>query len=220
MGIAVHGHRGARARMPENTLAAFEYAIRCGSDALEMDLVTTGSREVVISHDPVSERGIAPTLEDVLALSSLGAFEYDLEIKTWQGPPACPSPEEFVRLVLDKIRAYHLENRVVVMSFDFEVLRAMRRAAPAIRLSALTDADPRDFHEIAREAASAEIVAPQFALVTAAKVSAAHAAGMQVVPWTANSPNEWNRLIAAHVDGIITDDPAALIAYLRNGDSG
>jgi glycerophosphoryl diester phosphodiesterase len=204
--------------MPENTLAAFEYAIRCGADALEMDLVTTGSREVVISHDPVPERGIAPTLQDVLALSSLGAFQYDLEIKTWEGPPACPSPEEFARLVLSKIRAYHLENRVVVMSFDFEVLGAVRRAAPAIRLSALTEADARDFREIACQAASAEIVAPHFSLVTPAKVASAHAAGIQVLPWTANSPDEWNRLIAAHVDGIITDDPAALIAYLRNTD--
>jgi len=35
-----------------------------------------------------------------------------------------------------------------------------------------------------------------------------------VIPWTANTPADWDRLIAAEVDGIITDDPAALIAHL------
>jgi glycerophosphoryl diester phosphodiesterase len=51
--------------------------------------------------------------------------------------------------------------------------------------------------------------------VTPEKVAAAHAAHIQVVPWTANTPADWDRLIAAQVDAIITDDPAALIAYLR-----
>jgi glycerophosphoryl diester phosphodiesterase len=36
-----------------------------------------------------------------------------------------------------------------------------------------------------------------------------------VVTWTANSRREWKRLIAAQVDGIITDKPGALIEYLR-----
>jgi glycerophosphoryl diester phosphodiesterase len=42
----------------------------------------------------------------------------------------------------------------------------------------------------------------------------AHEAGLSVIPWTANTMEHWERLIAAGVDGIITDDPAALIAYL------
>jgi len=35
------------------------------------------------------------------------------------------------------------------------------------------------------------------------------------VPWTADTPAAWDALIAAKVDAIISDDPAALIAYLR-----
>jgi len=35
------------------------------------------------------------------------------------------------------------------------------------------------------------------------------------VPWTANTPRDWERLVEAGVDGIITDDPAALIAWLK-----
>ena len=46
-------------------------------------------------------------------------------------------------------------------------------------------------------------------------MKAAHDAGLQVVPWTSNTPAEWDALIAAKVDAIISDDPAALIAYLK-----
>src|SRR5437879_10904316 len=53
--IQVHGHRGARAQRPENTLPAFEYAIAQGVDALEMDMAVTRDNVVVISHDPILE---------------------------------------------------------------------------------------------------------------------------------------------------------------------
>jgi len=36
-----------------------------------------------------------------------------------------------------------------------------------------------------------------------------------VVPWTANTPEDWERLAAAGVDAIITDDPASLLDFLR-----
>jgi glycerophosphoryl diester phosphodiesterase len=51
--------------------------------------------------------------------------------------------------------------------------------------------------------------------VTPEKVKAAHAAGLQVVPWTPNTPADWDGMIDAGADAIITDDPAALIAHLR-----
>ena len=53
--ILVHGHRGARARRPENTLPAFEYAIDQGVDVLEMDMAVTKDNVIVISHDPILE---------------------------------------------------------------------------------------------------------------------------------------------------------------------
>jgi len=49
----VHGHRGARARRPENTIPAFKYAIQEGVDALEMDMAVTKDNVIVISHDPI-----------------------------------------------------------------------------------------------------------------------------------------------------------------------
>ncbi len=128
-------------------------------------------------------------------------------------PELTPSPEEFVKLVLTEIRKHHLESRVILQSFDFRTLIAMKRIAPEIALSALYEGTPKDFTAIAREA-GAGIVSPNFNLVTPEQVRAAHAAGLQVLPWTPDAPADWDRLIAAGVDGIITDDPAALLARL------
>src|SRR5215471_19104003 len=50
--IQVHGHRGARAMRPENTIPAFEYAIQAGVDVLELDMAVTRDNVVVVSHDP------------------------------------------------------------------------------------------------------------------------------------------------------------------------
>jgi glycerophosphoryl diester phosphodiesterase len=58
-------------------------------------------------------------------------------------------------------------------------------------------------------------VSPYYKLVTKEQVDAAHKAGLQVVPWTANKPEEWQHLIACGVDAIISDDPAELISFLK-----
>ena len=50
--IDVHGHRGARARRPENTLAAFRHALLAGAHVLEMDLLVSKDGVLVVHHDP------------------------------------------------------------------------------------------------------------------------------------------------------------------------
>ena len=111
------------------------------------------------------------------------------------------------------IRKHHLESRCIVQSFDFRTLREMKRLAPAIRQPRCGRAPRVPFVEIAQEA-GAGIIRRTFRLVTPEQVQAAHAAKLEVVPWTADTPEDWRRLIDAGVDAIITDDPAALIAYL------
>jgi glycerophosphoryl diester phosphodiesterase len=48
----LQGHRGARGLRPENTLAAFSYALALGVTTLETDLAVTKDGVLVISHDP------------------------------------------------------------------------------------------------------------------------------------------------------------------------
>jgi glycerophosphoryl diester phosphodiesterase len=259
--VAVHGHRGARARLPENTLPAFLYAIEAGADYIELDVLATADDVLVVCHDPVLRRRIyrgpggtrvvramtlaelrrwdcgsrrnrlfrrqatapgarIPTLEEVLALAPRGGFGFTIEIKsTPVRPRLTPPPERYADLLVRALRKHGLERRAIVQSFDFRVLEAVRRLAPGLALSGLCGLQGRNFVAIARQAGS-RIVGPYHRLVTRARVEAAHAAGIRVVPWTANRPRDWARLIQAGVDGIITDDPAALIAFLGRRGSG
>ena len=256
--IQVHGHRGARARMPENTLPAFEYAIEVGVDVLELDLAVTKDNVLVVSHDPILHAPVCtgpvesaviheltlkqvkewdcgavqnpgfkqqktipgtrmPTLDEVFALAPKGKFEFNIETKIFIDHPLySPPPVEFARLVVDAVKRHKLEKRVMIQSFDFRTLVEARKLAPEIRLSALYEQGSKDFVTLSKEGAKAEIVSPQYRLVTTDKVIAAHAKGLQVVPWTANKPEDWDKLIRAGVDGIISDDPAALIAHLKS----
>lgn len=50
--IQVQGHRGERGNLPENTLEAFLGGIHKGVDVIEMDVVISKDRKVVVSHEP------------------------------------------------------------------------------------------------------------------------------------------------------------------------
>src|ERR1041385_4511815 len=105
--LEVHGHRGARAVLPENTLAGFEYAISAGADYIEMDVAVTRDDVLVISHDPVLRSGqvireltraelraddpSVPALDDVLSLAGIG---FNIEMKSYpEHPEFTPAPE-------------------------------------------------------------------------------------------------------------------------------
>lgn len=50
--VSIEGHRGARGHLPENTVPSFIKAIELGSDTLELDLVISKDKKVVVSHEP------------------------------------------------------------------------------------------------------------------------------------------------------------------------
>jgi glycerophosphoryl diester phosphodiesterase len=50
--VDIQGHRGCRGLMPENSIAAMQYAISIGVTTLEMDVVATGDSQIVVSHEP------------------------------------------------------------------------------------------------------------------------------------------------------------------------
>ena len=74
----IQAHRGGRDARPENTLAAFAYALELGVTTLEMDLQLTIDGHIVISHDP--------WLNPALARAADGRYvppgEYDIRAMT------------------------------------------------------------------------------------------------------------------------------------------
>lgn len=265
--ILVHGHRGCRALMPENTLAAFNEALRLGVDVLETDMQVTADDIVVLAHDPevnpdrclgpdgkkletkVPFRSLTlaqvkrhdcgslphplfpnqarkpgekiPTLEELFELVKTSTYpaaarvQFNIETKLSPGrPQLSPSPEKFAELVLAVVKKYGFEDRVILQSFDKRTLLAMKKLEPRIRIAMLTEANNLPFPAIAK-ALTAEIISPNAGWLTPDDIAEMHAAGVQVVPWTVNDAAGWDALVKAGTDAIITDDPAALISYLK-----
>lgn len=50
--IEIHGHRGSRGHLPENSIPGFILALEQGADVLEMDLVMSADFQVVVNHEP------------------------------------------------------------------------------------------------------------------------------------------------------------------------
>lgn len=48
----IQGHRGARGLVPENTVPSFIKALEYGVDTLELDVVISKDKKVVVSHEP------------------------------------------------------------------------------------------------------------------------------------------------------------------------
>lgn len=168
-----------------------------------------------------------PTFDQVLDLAPRGTFDFNVETKSFPNhPELTPDPQKFVEMIDEAVKRHHLQSRVILQSFDFRTLRAMKVLNPSMRRSALfgeakydsmmgiTDPD-KNFVSIGRKS-EATILSPDFALVTPANVAAAHAAGLQVMPYTVDKPEDWQKMVDAKVDAIITDDPEALVLWLRS----
>jgi len=69
----VIGHRGAAGLAPENTLAAFKRALNLGVDAVELDVLLTSDKELIVHHDY--------RLKPEIARTPGGAW-----LKDWEGP--------------------------------------------------------------------------------------------------------------------------------------
>ncbi|MBX7269677.1 glycerophosphodiester phosphodiesterase [Micromonospora sp. Llam7] len=106
--------------------------------------------------------------------------------------------------------------RVTVMSFSALAVRRMRTLAPALPTVLLLEVLPR-WMQSGRLPFGTGIAGPGIALVRARPrlVPALRAAGNQVYVWTVNEPADLDLVLAAGVDGVITDRPAQALARLH-----
>jgi glycerophosphoryl diester phosphodiesterase len=132
-----------------------------------------------------------------------------IQILTMPGPEMVPPPDQWAAAILAKIRAHHLENRVVFLSLDPRTVTAMHKIAPDLTLAAggAVDID-------AIKAQGATEIVTGVNLLTPESVKSAHAAGIKLVPYS-TSKEEWQHLVDLGVDRIITDDPIDLMEFLH-----
>jgi glycerophosphoryl diester phosphodiesterase len=157
----VIGHRGARARVPENTLPSFAFAVAAGVDAIELDLHLSRDGIPVVMHDPTLARttgvpGLVAerTAAELAALDAGATFSTDggrtfpfrgqgIGVPTLEqvlaAHPALPmileiKAPEASQTVLGILERSGARDRVLMGSFHDEALRPF--AAAGIPVSA------------------------------------------------------------------------------------
>ncbi len=187
-----------------------------------------------------------PTLGEVFELANKAAnraVRFNIEVKiNPQYPNMTFPPDEFVRAVIDVIRNYEMEQRVVVQSFDWRALQVVQDIAPQVATSYLTvdqdwlsnlqtgmpgkspwlnNYDVDDFDGSAAQAikaAGGRIWSSYHREVSAKAIKLAQDQGLSVNVWTVNESARMRELIEMGVDGIITDYPDRLRRVLEEMD--
>ncbi len=249
----VIAHRGGAGLAPENTMAAFRKAVAMGVDMLEMDVHMTKDGHIVVIHDstvdrttdgagkvnemsfrkleeldagyrftpdggmsyPYRGKGITiPSLEEVL--SSFPNTRMSIEIK--------PSNPLVADKVVSLVKKHHADERVLLISFDSNVMHRVRTIDPDV----VTGASKWEMETfwIMQELHIWRLYRPipdvlqlpdtwkGHQVVTPGLIRAAHKLGMKVQVWTVDDPAEMEKFIGEKVDGIITDRPDLLLKLL------
>jgi glycerophosphoryl diester phosphodiesterase len=223
-------HRGASTLYPENTLRAFVAAAELGADMCEFDVRMTRDGEIVVIHDATVNRttdgrgrvaamsaaeierlhaGVRfgaefrseriPTLAEVAAALGERRCGMDVELKA-RGLEA---------RVCEVLRGCGAIETTLVSSFDWDQLKIVVAQEPALRIALLGEKAAAILLEAAA-AVRAFAIAPRFDIADAALCAEAHRRGLAVYVWTVDDAPAMRRLIAAGVDGIMTNNPQRL----------
>lgn len=118
-----------------------------------------------------------------------------------------PSPEEYVGLIMEIVKAKKLDKRVTIHSFDMRTLQYLHEKYPEIPTSLGID-EKEDFeNNIKALGFTPTIYSPYMPLVGKGLVDKCHAAGIKIIPWTVNTVKEIVYLKNLGVDGVVTDYP-------------
>jgi len=233
--MLVIAHRGASGNAPENTLAAFRKAVALGATFIETDLQLSRDARFLAIHDAtvnrttngqgaVHEMTLAdlrkldagswfgsefagerlPTLEEILEFSKKNDVVFYLEIKpggSWGGEHA----------LVGALRESGEIPRAVVISFDPSIVLNLRKIEPTLMTGLLYDGQIENPLDKAVEIGARQLVV-RGDLVTPVMIAQARKKDLQVVCWTVNHPAHMRMLIAAGVDGIMSDYPDRLVA--------
>ncbi len=118
-----------------------------------------------------------------------------------------PTPAAFVKLLMDVIEKEKITPYVVIQSFDKRTIQIINEKYPKIKTSFLVSNKKSYAENIADLGYKPFILSPEWKTVTADLVKSAHADGVKIIPWTANTAKDINHLKSLNVDGVITDYP-------------
>lgn len=261
------GHRGCRGLMPENTIPAMLKALDIGVTTLEMDIVITKDKKVILSHEQwfgqeittkpdgsymgereerkfniywmtyeqtkdfdvglkphprfpqqMKMKATKPLLGDLIdsvnhaMMTRRRPFPfYNIETKTNPEFDGVfnPKPDEIVELIMAVVKEKHIEEYVIIQSFDFRTLQYLHSKYPGIKTAMLIEEDdPRSFdQQLESLGFTPDIYSPAHTLVTSKLVRECHKKKIKVIPWTVNEKGRIEELKQLGVDGVISDYP-------------
>lgn len=230
-------HRGASGYAPENTIAAFDKAVKMKADYFELDVQRSKDGHLVVLHDITVDRTTdgsgyvgdltlrelkqldagswfgeefagekIPTLDEVLDRYRGNNIGILIELKN---PERYPGIEAEVALLLAQKKLDKRTDKIIVQSFNHDVMKNYHHLQPTIPVGLLVSYTPVGISdEQMREFSTyADYVNPNQRLVTSDLVQRVHANGMKITPYTIRSESEARQMMATGVDGIITDFP-------------
>ncbi len=134
--LDIQGHRGARGLLPENTIPAFIRAIDEGVQTLELDVVITKDKKVLVSHEPYMSSSIC-SKPDGSGISSeesnaLNIYQMTYEqIKSYdcgsKGNPRFPKQEKMAVSkpllinLISQVEAYLKKNGLSKVAYNIEL---------------------------------------------------------------------------------------------------
>jgi glycerophosphoryl diester phosphodiesterase len=228
----VIAHRGASAYAPENTLPAFELAVRQGADMLELDVQRSADGVLVVFHDDTTERWDGrKRLMTSCTWAELQALDIGGEKVAALAEACAFARERSVRLnveikglgigaeVAQMLRDERVEDLVLISSFEAGALREVSAAGSRLPLAYLMGNDTyrpdvrlrEGWPFFALRGVGAVAWHPSSELpVLQRLIPLVRRAGYRVNVWTVDDVEVMRRLHALGVDGIITDMPDVL----------
>jgi glycerophosphoryl diester phosphodiesterase len=242
----IAAHRGDRATAPENTVPAFEAAVGSGSAFIEVDVQLTADGYPVLIHDPTVDR----TTSGTGAVGDLTLAEIrTLDAGSWFAPQfagvqvplwgefldilvASPGVTALVELkhswtaddietLMGGIYFRGVQDRIVFASFSSTSVGALQSTAPNIPRVLIRRVLPLDPVAVAQRYDAIAIMTRSSALTERPDaVGEMHAAGLGLLLYTLNNEERWGEALSYGVDGIVTDKPSALDAWIAQTAPG
>ncbi len=218
------GHRGAMGHETENTLPSIQKAMDLGVDMIEIDVFKIKSGEIVVFHDDTVDRLTngpgnieeynifelnklivdgghkIPMLQDVLKLID-NKVALNIELK---GAGTADKVNFIMNYYIEK-KNWSADN-FLISSFNWDELREMRKYNPNVAIAVLTEENPTDAMEVAKEL-NAVAINPYFKELNEEVANQIHDEGFKIYTWTVNEPQDIETMKDIGVDGIITNFP-------------
>lgn len=157
-------------------------------------------------------------VEQFTQINGLPPVTYNIEIKSHRLKDNRMSPpyKTYTNQVMKVISSKHIDNRIIIQSFDPRTLNYLNRAYPNIKLSYLLSSSKYPLKTLYKKLDfTPAYFSPSYKLVTPGLINDCHKAGMKIVPWTVNHREDIQYLYRIGVDGIITDYPKLAQEWLK-----